>query len=113
MRRVFPALLALSLMLLLAACGKQETDQGLGNGWEPTGSMELQYATQFSVDDYPDGYRLVTLADGSRFLVVPPGKEIPFQLLILSCTSTFPVLGSCTIIIFVNSIAGISFPPIC
>ena len=77
MRRVFPALLALSLMLLLAACGKQETDQGLGNGWEATGSMELQYATQFSVDDYPDGYRLVSLADGSRFLVVPPGKEIP------------------------------------
>ena len=39
--------------------------------------MDLQYATQFSVDYYQEGYKLLSLSDGSRFLVVPEGKECP------------------------------------
>ena len=42
-----------------------------------TGSMELAFATQFSVDYCEGGYKLISLADGSRFLVVPEGKELP------------------------------------
>lgn len=65
------------LLTLLSGCGSQEAPTGLGNGWEPEGSMDLQYATQFSVDYYAGGYKLLSLADGSRFLVVPQGADLP------------------------------------
>ncbi|MCR4963759.1 MAG: ABC transporter substrate-binding protein [Firmicutes bacterium] len=39
--------------------------------------MELDFATEFAVDYYEDGYKLITLGDGSRFLVVPEGHEAP------------------------------------
>ncbi len=52
----------------------------LGCGWEPTGSMELDYATCFAVDYYPDGFALVCTADGGRYLVVPEGKDAPKEL---------------------------------
>lgn len=44
-------------------------------------SMELQYAKQFTVNYYKGGYTLLTtIMDGSRFLVVPEGKEVPGKL---------------------------------
>lgn len=49
----------------------------LGNGWQPTGSMELQYASCFTVDEYDGGYRLACLADGQRYLMVPEGATVP------------------------------------
>ena len=39
--------------------------------------MDLQFATQFQVDYYSGGYKLISLADGSKFLVVPEGCEVP------------------------------------
>lgn len=72
------ALLLIGAMLaLLPGCGVQRTVEGLGNGWEPVDSLELEYATQFGVDYYEEGYKLLTLADGSRFLLIPEGKEKP------------------------------------
>ena len=65
------------LLSVLSGCGTVETKEGLGNGWVPERSMELQFATQFSVDYYQDGYKLISLADESRFLVIPEGAEIP------------------------------------
>ena len=48
------------------------------NGEEPSHSMELEYAEQFSVDYYPDGSKLLTLGDSrQQFLLVPEGAEIP------------------------------------
>lgn len=45
------------------------------------GSMELQYAENFSVDYYEGGYvMLSTVMDGKRFLVVPEGKPVPESL---------------------------------
>lgn len=74
----FACALALTLLLpLLSACEPQTEHQGLGNGWEPEGSLALSYATQFAVDYYADGYKLLSLADGSRFLVIPEGKPCP------------------------------------
>ena len=70
-------LTAVLLLSLLSGCGTVETKEGLGNGWEPERSMELQFATQFSVDYYQDGYKLISLADGSSFLVIPEGAELP------------------------------------
>ena len=78
MRRCIALFLIATLLLsVLGGCGTVETKEGLGNGWEPERSMELQFATQFSVDYYQDGYKLVSLADESRFLVIPEGAEIP------------------------------------
>ena len=42
-----------------------------------TGSMHLDYATQFSVDYYEGGYKMIVLGDGSRFFVVPEGAKLP------------------------------------
>ena len=78
MRRCIALFLIATLLLsVLGGCGTVETKEGLGNGWEPERSMELQFATQFSVDYYQDGYKLVSLADESRCLVIPEGAEIP------------------------------------
>lgn len=41
------------------------------------GSMELDYAENFSVDYYEGGYKLLTLKDNTRLLVVPEGKTVP------------------------------------
>ena len=49
----------------------------LGNGWQPTQSMELEYATCFTVDYYDGGYKLACLSDGGRYLVVPEGASVP------------------------------------
>ena len=43
------------LFSLLCGCGTTGTTDGLGNGWEPERSMELQFATQFAVDYYAGG----------------------------------------------------------
>jgi iron complex transport system substrate-binding protein len=37
--------------------------------------MELDYATQFTVDKYQDGSALVTIAGQDRYLIVPEGAE--------------------------------------
>lgn len=70
-------LVAVMVATLFCACGQTEVQEGLGNGWEPVDTMDLQFATQFSVDYYEGGYKLISISDGSRFLVVPEGKEAP------------------------------------
>lgn len=78
MKRCIALFLTVTLLLsVLGGCGTVETKEGLGNGWDPERSMELQFATQFSVDYYQDGYKLISLADGTRFLVIPEGSECP------------------------------------
>lgn len=49
----------------------------LGCGWEPVSSLDLSHAKNFTVDDYEGGYRLICIADGSRYLLVPEGKQAP------------------------------------
>ena len=72
-RRIF---LLLTVLLLggLCGCSPKAEQEGLGNGWQPEQSMRLEYATEFAVDLYAGGYKLLTLGDGSRFLVVPEGN---------------------------------------
>ena len=46
-----------------------------------TGSMELQYAENFTVDYYEDGYKmLTTLPDAKKYLLVPEGQSAPEDL---------------------------------
>ena len=67
---------ALVLALLLTGCTAANTEQTQSD-WVPERSMPLQFATQFQVDYYSGGYKLISLADGSKFLVVPEGCEVP------------------------------------
>lgn len=52
----------------------------LGNGWQPVGSLDLEYAENFTVDYYEGGYQLICIANGERFLTVPQGSQIPENL---------------------------------
>lgn len=68
------AILAL-LALLLTACA-QHTAEPFPSAAQPTGSMELAYAEQFTVDYYGDA-ALVTIAGEERYLLVPEGEGTP------------------------------------
>lgn len=48
-----------------------------GNGWKATDSPEPEYAKNFRISYFEDGYKLIALADGSRYLTVPEGKTAP------------------------------------
>ena len=71
-----------------ACAGKGSTEQQSGipvqqeisSMLEYEDRMELDYAKEFAIDEYKDGYRLISISDGSRFLVVPEGKEAPDDL---------------------------------
>ena len=77
-KRLICILLTTVLLLgLLTGCAEAQSQDGLGNGWEPIDTMPLEYATQFKVDYYDGGYKLLTTADGSRFLLIPEGLEQP------------------------------------
>lgn len=69
----------LFLLFALTGCDsrKSGSESDLGNGWKPVKHMKLKYAKQFSVYYYKDGYKLIRLHDGSKFLVVPEGKDAP------------------------------------
>lgn len=79
MKRFLLVLICAFFILVQTACvaQPQELQTGLGNGWEPESSMELKYAQHFTVDYYADGYKLIMLSDGSRFLVVPEDGIVP------------------------------------
>jgi iron complex transport system substrate-binding protein len=47
---------------------------------QPTGSMELHYAEQFTVDYYEGGLALITIAGTDRFLLVPESAAVPSGL---------------------------------
>ena len=42
--------------------------------------LPLKYAHEFAVDYYDGGYKLLTIGDGNRYLVVPEGGEVPAGL---------------------------------
>ncbi|MEA4847829.1 MAG: ABC transporter substrate-binding protein [Clostridiaceae bacterium] len=83
MRKKRYVLLIISIIvisLLLPGCAANPSgtrDNSLGNGWPVESSMKLQYAKNFSVDYYKGGYALITISDGSRYLVLPQGGETP------------------------------------
>ena len=74
MRRRIPILTLTALLLcLLSACAP--SGSSAVQTPEPVSSMELDYATQFTVDKYQDGSALVTIAGQDRYLIVPEGAE--------------------------------------
>ena len=88
-RRRITSLLAAALLLLTSGCAESKAPEAVTSsapaasdgtsaesGADIVGSMELQYAEQFSVDHRRDGCSVITIAD-DRFLLVPEGAETP------------------------------------
>ena len=95
--------LALAMVLSISACGgnttgennaagnqsgqntsgesDQEDTQEEAAGPVLEGQMELDYAQQFTIDLYSDGYRMITIEGAAApYLVVPEGAEVPETL---------------------------------
>lgn len=77
MKKNAALIIVLIMLALLPGCGHKPSSEGLGNGMEPVSSRELSFAHEFSVDEYEGGFKLITIHDGGRFLIVPEGKEAP------------------------------------
>ena len=84
----FAAVIAIIVVMIFAcACADQENPsenvQAAVNyvDLEKTGSMELKYAAQFSVDEYSDknshDYKLITIENSGKFLVVNENEQVP------------------------------------
>lgn len=82
------AVLTAAIMLVSAlfcafpaqAAETAENEPVLLEGLNYDHSMELQYADQFRVDYYEDGYVLVSITDSGRFLLVPENGKAPETL---------------------------------
>lgn len=78
MKRLLSPILIIALMLaVFAGCGDTTVGDSPLGSLALTGSMQLDYADKFAIDYYEGGYSLITLNDGSRFLVVPKEKDVP------------------------------------
>lgn len=78
MRAAKRSLLTLAAILLLipVSCSSENDAPSGLSSLRRTGSMELKYAEQFTVDNYDGGYSIVTISD-DRFLIVPENKPVP------------------------------------
>lgn len=83
MKKLATLFLCAVLGLTMAACGapqenaigKRNTD--ISSELTYTHSMKLVFAEKFAVDYYEGDYALITISEGSRYLVVPEGKTVP------------------------------------
>lgn len=75
MKRIVCIFTAVCMFLLTSCSTKNDTSKDF-SGLDMTGSMELRYADQFSVDYYEGGYSLITIGE-DQYLLVPSEKEIP------------------------------------
>ncbi len=77
----------LFIITVLVSCGSSEEtgdrlseDRDISPEMEYESRMDLEYAQEFAVDKYSGGYALISISDGSRFLVVPKDQETPENL---------------------------------
>ena len=83
---------ALALMMLLTSCApaaqteNSSVDPAVNSVKAPSSQLtyvdseEMVYAQNLQIDNFNDGYKLVTLLGEDKFLIVPEGKEIPEDL---------------------------------
>lgn len=75
-RRGALALCVVLLFCLLAGC----TGRSGEKNWSeltPQSTTELKYAKQFTIEDYGNGLRLITIAQDRQYLLVPEGAQAP------------------------------------
>lgn len=75
----------LMVVAVAVGCGKdtdswKTTDHTISKELTYETSMKLDYATEFAVDYYDNGFTLISIADGSRFLLNTEDKEVPQDL---------------------------------
>ena len=95
MNKWLALVLALAMVLSISACGGNsagENDAAGNQSGQNTGDqevqedilegqMELDYAENFTIDLYSDGYRMITIEGAAApYLVVPEGAEVPETL---------------------------------
>lgn len=99
MKRLFALLLAMVMVLSMAACGNDApettgapettlpadtaapTEESFDGKLVSEGMMDIQYATQFTIELFKGGYRMVNdQLSGGRILVVPEGMSVPAEL---------------------------------
>lgn len=78
-------LFLLMIVAVAVGCGKdtdswKTTDHTISKEFTYETSMKLDYATEFAVDYYDNGFTLISIADGSRFLLNTEDKEVPQDL---------------------------------
>lgn len=78
-------LFLLMIVAVAVGCGKdtdswKTTDHTISKELTYETSMKLDYATEFAVDYYDNGFTLISIADGSRFLLNTEDKEVPQNL---------------------------------
>lgn len=87
-KKVSALLLVLMLLFAASACSG-ETKEKENTMYAPEkvssslvykNSMKLSYAEEFDVAYYEDDYALISISNGSQFLVVPKGKKAPSDL---------------------------------
>ena len=80
------ALLTILLITSFTSCKLKQSKETSNNNKEIStdltwqSNMELRYASEFSIDYYNDGYRLITIAQDGRYLIVPEQKDVPTDL---------------------------------
>ena len=86
-KKIFLLFIVIGLLAgVLTACGaatdssENAHDTDISKQLTFDHSERLTYAQKFSIHDYNDGYALVTITDGGRYLVVPEGKAAPDDL---------------------------------
>ncbi len=75
----------LMVVAVAVGCGKdtdswKTTDHTISKELTYETSMKLDYATEFAVDYYDNGFTLISIADGSRFLLNTEDREVPQDL---------------------------------
>lgn len=75
----------LMIVAVAVGCGKDTdswkmTDHTISKELTYETSMKLDYATEFAVDYYDNGFTLISIADNSRFLLNTEDKEVPQDL---------------------------------
>ena len=66
----------------ISGCGDGQTswkseDHEISSELTYEKSMDLDYATEFAVDYYENGFTLISISDGSRFLLNTEGEQVP------------------------------------
>ena len=74
-------------VLLLSGCGTKNSESASGASGVPeisgltySKTMKLDYAKEFNVYYYKDGYKLIDIKDDAKYLIVPKGKKAPEKL---------------------------------
>ncbi|MCB6992705.1 ABC transporter substrate-binding protein [bacterium 210820-DFI.6.37] len=86
-KKISAILFIISLVFVLAACGGDQEENSAALDpktvssqltWDH--SLDLEYAKEFQVDYYKEGFALISISDGNYFLVVPEGAQAPEDL---------------------------------